>query len=126
MTFRRCSDAEREAIGQMCHAGHSFSETGRELDSHKSTISGEMGRNRSGIRARRFGRGSSAPSSLGRCLERPVAYKPCVPEPLPAALPRFLIGQTLPGNTPAVPHRPVVRVLLTQPDRLFQSGSECE
>ena len=53
MPYTHLNDAEREVIGQMHHAGHSFSEIARELGRDKSTISREVVRNRSGVKAAR-------------------------------------------------------------------------
>jgi len=49
MPYRHLSDVERDVIGQMHFAGHSFTEITLELDRHKSTISREVRRN--GLRA---------------------------------------------------------------------------
>ena len=46
MPYHHLSDVEREEIAQLYYSGKSFSEIGRELGRHKSTISREIRRNR--------------------------------------------------------------------------------
>ena len=71
MSYEHLSEKERETIGQMLFAGQSFSEIGRALGRHKSTISREWRRNRvesgrHGGRRYRYYAGEAAVKSKAR------------------------------------------------------------